>query len=82
MSAKICISLMLLINYCQCLTLPKIYGDGMVLQGAPSESIIWGYLDEITEIVHLTVECDQRKSMQYKFIPKKVMHFRMTISKC
>ena len=45
-------------NPCNGLTLPKIFMDGMVLQGAPENASIWGFLDDdSTNMVELFVEC-------------------------
>ena len=63
---------MVFIASCQGLTLPKIFMDGMVLQGAPSESIIWGYLDGNTGSVNLSVNCGDGNNVQYDLFPNKV----------
>ena len=72
MSNKIIIFFMVFIASCQGLTLPKIFMDGMVLQGAPSESIIWGYLDGNTGSVNLSVNCGDGNNVQYDLFPNKV----------
>ena len=36
---------LVLIRNCSTLTLPKIFTDNMVIQAAPKEGIVWGFLD-------------------------------------
>ena len=66
------ISVLLQANYCLGLTLPKIFTDGMVLQAAPTEAVIWGFLDGQTGIpVLLTLNCSDSLDI-FEYIPEKV----------
>ena len=59
-------------NCCLGLTLPKIFTDGMVLQAAPTEAVIWGFLDGQTGIpVLLTLNCSDSQDI-FEFIPEIV----------
>ena len=43
--SPIWIVFLVLIRNCYTLTLPKIFTDNMVIQAAPKEGIVWGFLD-------------------------------------
>ena len=46
------------LNSCNCLTLPKIFNGGIVLQAEPTGAMIWGFLDgDTTNEVQLKSSC-------------------------
>ena len=46
-------------NSCNCLTLPKIFNGGIVLQAEPTGAIIWGFLDgDTSNAVLLKSSCN------------------------
>ena len=61
-----------LLNFSYALTLPKLFTNGMVLQGAPENASIWGFLDQDTKNpVELVLNCgDVQQS--HTFTPKNV----------
>ena len=64
--------ILLMLNQCNGLTLPKIFMDGMVLQGAPENASIWGFLDnDSTNMVELFVACADLQET-YTYIPEEV----------
>ena len=61
-----------LLNFSYALTLPKLFTNGMVLQGAPENASIWGFLDnDSTNMVELFVECADLQET-YTYIPEEV----------
>ena len=67
---------LLLIGYSNALTLPKIFKDGMVLQAAPTDAVIWGFLDGNTNPVDVSGTCSmkgQNSEIFKTYIPKEVM---------
>ena len=67
---------LLFIGCSNALTLPKIFKDGMVLQAAPTDAVIWGFLDGNTNPVEVSGTCSMKgqKSEIFKtYIPKEVM---------
>ena len=67
--------LLSLLNFCHGLTLPKLFTNGMVLQGAPENASIWGFLDQDSNNpVELVLNCgDVQQS--HTFTPKPVNCF-------
>ena len=67
---------LLFIGCSNALTLPKIFKDGMVLQAAPTDAVIWGFLDGNTNPVDVSGTCSMngQKSEIFKtYTPKEVM---------
>ena len=58
----------------QCLHLPKIYSDGMVLQGSPFDSRIWGFLDGDFNQVKLKYSCNDSDMDEITYTPEKVLN--------
>ena len=53
----------LILQSCYCLTLPKTFSDGMVLQADPTEAIIWGFLDGNNQNeVYISATCHFQKT--------------------
>jgi hypothetical protein len=46
-------------------SLPKIFGDGMVLQAAPDRAQVWGYLGGVTLSVTINIKCLSGYARQY-----------------
>ena len=63
----------LILQSCYCLTLPKTFSDGMVLQAAPTEARIWGFLDGDTNSVTNDLTCNNGEKTTLVFTPDKVM---------
>ena len=53
------------------LTLPKMFHNGMVLQGAPTNAIIWGFLDGNFELVRMDRICDGSEQKSFTYEPKQ-----------
>ena len=53
------------------LTLPKMFHNGMVLQGAPTNAIIWGFLDGNFELVKMDRICDGSERKSFTYEPKQ-----------
>jgi hypothetical protein len=49
-------------------TLPKIFGNGMVLQSQPSSAHIWGKSD-LENPVEVTLHCQEGSNFVYKAVP-------------
>ena len=65
--------ILMVLNLSNSLTLPKIFMDEMVLQGAPEIASIWGFLDEdSTNLVELFVDCTELQET-HTFTPKEVI---------
>ena len=62
----------LILQSCYCLTLPKTFSDGMVLQAAPTEARIWGFLDGDTNSVTNDLTCNNGEKTTLVFTPDKV----------
>ena len=60
-------------RFAQCVHLPKIYSDGMVLQGLPLESRIWGFLDGDFNQLKLTYSCIDSGMDEITYNPDKVL---------
>ena len=63
----------LILKSCYCLTLPKTFSDGMVLQAAPIEARIWGFLDGDTTSVTNDLTCSNGERSRLVFTPNKVL---------
>ena len=50
------------------LSLPKIFGDGMVLQAKPSQAHIWGKAT-LESSVHVNLKCESGLALDYKSTP-------------
>ena len=60
-------------NSCNCLTLPKIFNGGIVLQAEPTGAMIWGFLDgDATNEVQLKSACNTKDIKVMSFFPKEV----------
>ena len=53
------------------LTLPKMFHNGMVLQGAPTNAIIWGFLDGNFDLVKMDRICDGSERKSFTYEPKQ-----------
>ena len=53
------------------LTLPKMFHNGMVLQGAPTYAKIWGFLDGNFELVRMDRICDGSERKSFTYEPKQ-----------
>ena len=61
-----------LLNFSYGLTLPKLFTNGMVLQGFPENASIWGFLDQDTKNpVELILNCGGVQQ-SHTFTPKTV----------
>ena len=61
-----------LLNFSYGLTLPKLFTNGMVLQGFPENASIWGFLDQDTKnSVELVLNCGGVQQ-SHTFTPKTV----------
>ena len=60
-------------RFAQCLHLPKLYSDGMVLQGSPYESRIWGFLDGDSNPLRITYSCIESCKDEIPYTPEKVI---------
>ena len=61
-----------LLNFSYGLTLPKLFTNGMVLQGFPENASIWGFLDQDTKNpVELIMNCGGVQQ-SHTFTPKTV----------
>ena len=61
------------LNSCNCLTLPKIFNGGIVLQAEPTGAMIWGFLDgDTTNEVQLESSCNTKDIKTMSFFPKEV----------
>ena len=61
-----------LLNFSNGLTLPKLFTNGMVLQGFPENASIWGFLDQDTKNpVELVLNCGGVQQ-SHTFTPKTV----------
>lgn len=59
-------------NSCNCLTLPKIFNGGIVLQAEPTGAMIWGFLDgDTTNEVQLKSSCNTKDIKTMSFLPKE-----------
>ena len=63
----------LILQSCYCLTLPKTFSDGMVLQAAPTEARIWGFLDGDSSSVTNDLTCSNGEKTRLIFTPKRVI---------
>ena len=59
-------------NSYNCLTLPKIFNGGIVLQAEPTGAMIWGFLDGNTNEVELKSSCNTKNIKAMSFFPKEV----------
>ena len=68
-------------RFAHCLHLPKIFSDGMVLQGSPFESRIWGFLDDDSNQLQLKYSCIDSGMDTITYTPEKVLDSKKELSK-
>ena len=54
-----------LANFSASLSVPKILGNGMVLQAAPDKAQVWGSLDGVDSQVTLNIQCQSGHAADY-----------------
>ena len=72
MKATIGVTILCLFHSTYGLSLPRMFGNGMVLQGAPTNAVIWGYLDGNSE-QQVTMDriCDGSGQKSFTYEPKQ-----------
>ena len=65
------LALLLIAKSCHGLRFPKLFTNGMVLQAAPIEANIWGYLDGDSENVDMEYSCQGNAILSQTFVPKQ-----------
>jgi hypothetical protein len=70
------LGLLITFHGAESLRLPKIFSNGMVLQAAPTDAQVWGFLDGNTATVEMSVSCVLKAgttmTTTQKYIPKQV----------
>ena len=77
--SPIWIFLLVLIKNCSTLTLPKIFTDNMVVQAAPKEGIIWGFLDRNFPVT-FEIDCGDGESNPetQTYNPEEVLTYKLS----
>ena len=76
------LTFLLIVKTCLGLRFPKLFSDGMVLQAAPIEANIWGFLDGDSESVTMDYSCSgNSKVSRQTYVPKDngKFEFRMKV---
>ena len=65
------LAFLLIAKSCHGLKFPKLFTNGMILQAAPIEANIWGFLDGDSEIVDMEYSCNGNAILNQTFVPKQ-----------
>ena len=63
------LAFLLIAKSCHGLRFPKLFTNGMILQAAPIEANIWGFLDEDYETVDMEYSCNGNAILSQTFVP-------------